>query len=42
MEVLRVAPISNDVKYEFDDENYDYEGECAGYNTLDNGLTYLS
>ena len=41
MEVLRVAPISNDVKYEFDDENYDYEGECAGYNTLDNGLTYF-
>lgn len=41
MGVLRVAPISKDVKYEFDDENYNWEGEYAGYNTLDNGLTYF-
>jgi len=41
MEVLRVAPISKDVKYEFDDENYNYEGKYASYTTLDNGLTYF-
>lgn len=42
MEVLRVAPISKDVKYEFDDENYQYGWDrYSGYKTLGNGLTYF-
>ena len=42
MEVLRVAPINKDVKYEFDDENYWHGGDrYSGYKTLDNDLTYF-